>query len=116
MLEERRRWKRFNCEFVCSLLHLGGNAGSAHPAEALVKDISSGGIRVWTQRFIPLSTRILSYLQLPNRAPVAVHLKPAWTAELRHFDRYETGFTFEAVSDEEKSLLEDYQQELSRAV
>ena len=113
MPQERRRWQRFNCEFPCSMLRIG-DAGQK-TSTALVKDVSLGGARVWVSNFVPISTRILSYLQIPRHAPIAVELKPTWTVSLPHFSRYEMGCSFEHLGEEEKKILENYQEELSRA-
>ncbi len=113
MPEERRCWKRFNCEFPCSLLRIGAESGKE--SLAIVKDVSLGGARIWAPSFIPSSTRVLSYLQIPKHAPIAVELKLMWLVSLTHFSRYEIGCRFEALGEEDKKVLESYQQDLLRA-
>lgn len=112
MSQERRRWQRSNCEFPCSMLRIGNDAQKT--SDALVKDVSLGGARIWVSSFMPISTRILSYLQIPKHAPIAVELKPLWSVSLPHFSRYEMGCSFENLSEEQKKALESYQQDLSK--
>jgi len=74
---------------------------------AVASDISCGGLRFTSDRFIPTSTTVVLEINLLNRI-----LKPvgriAWTTTLPHSYRNQMGVQFTDFDGTERKYLEDF--------
>ena len=74
---------------------------------ALTSDISCGGLRFTSNRFIPTSTAVMFEINVLNRVlrPIG---KVAWTAPLPHSDRNQLGIEFVEFDRIERNYLDDF--------
>ncbi|PIQ90968.1 MAG: hypothetical protein COV71_01655 [Candidatus Omnitrophica bacterium CG11_big_fil_rev_8_21_14_0_20_41_12] len=74
---------------------------------ALTRDISCGGLRFTSDRFVPPSTAIMLEINVLNRV-----LKPigrvAWSTPLAHSNRNQTGVEFVEFNALEKNYLKEF--------
>jgi len=76
---------------------------------ALTKDLSEGGVRFISDRFIGLACHLMLEMQLPSIAkPVKAISKPAWVRKARHGADYEIGSQFLALTSEDASQLSNF--------
>ena len=70
-------------------------------------DISCGGLRFTSDRFIPTSTLVMLEVNVLNRVlrPMG---KVAWSTALAHSDRNQTGVEFTEFDTLEKNYLKDF--------
>ncbi len=70
-------------------------------------DISCGGLRFTSERFIPTSTVLMLEINVLNRVlrPVG---RVAWSTPLAHSDRNQTGVEFMEFDALEKNYLRDF--------
>ncbi|OGW74617.1 MAG: hypothetical protein A2Z72_07305 [Omnitrophica bacterium RBG_13_46_9] len=75
----------------------------------LTKNISEGGIRFSTDKFISLACRLLLELRLPSvpRSIKAIS-KVAWIKRLPSGNVYEVGNQFLAMTKEDDKIISDY--------
>ena len=76
---------------------------------AQVKDISVGGVKIWTSIYIPLDTPIKLKLTLPKLEEVIGPIgKVIWGNPLENSDLYEMGIEFETTQPEILCTLLEY--------
>ncbi|MBU0547842.1 MAG: PilZ domain-containing protein [Candidatus Omnitrophica bacterium] len=73
----------------------------------LSNDISCGGVRFTSERFIPTSTLVMLEINVLNRVlrPIG---KIAWSAPVAHSDRNQTGVEFMEFNAPERNYLRDF--------
>jgi hypothetical protein len=73
----------------------------------LGNDISCGGLRFTSEKFIPTSTLVMLEINVLNRVlrPVG---KVAWSTPLAHSDRKQTGVEFMEFDRLERNYLKDF--------
>ena len=73
----------------------------------LSNDISCGGLRFTSERFIPTSTLLMLEINVLNRVlrPIG---KIAWSTPVAHSDRNQTGVEFMEFNKLEKNYLRDF--------
>jgi hypothetical protein len=73
----------------------------------LGNDISCGGLRFTSEKFIPTSTLVMLEINVLNRVlrPVG---KVAWSTPLAHSDRKQTGVEFMDFDRLERNYLKDF--------
>jgi len=73
----------------------------------LGNDISCGGLRFTSEKFIPTSTLVMLEINVLNRIlrPVG---KVAWSTPLAHSDRKQTGVEFMEFDRLERNYLKDF--------
>lgn len=73
----------------------------------LGNDISYGGLRFTSEKFIPTSTLVMLEINVLNRVlrPVG---KVAWSTPLAHSDRKQTGVEFMEFDRLERNYLKDF--------
>ena len=74
-------------------------------AETYVRDISEGGIRFRSDRFIPVQNRLYFHLNIPRQRPIIIKTKPAWITELPVVNQYEIGAHFIEPSEEDRAQI-----------
>lgn len=102
--QELRRYPRVDCEIPCSFRNLDD---PQHPtlSETAVMNISEGGVRFRTDRFLALSNRLFFQINIPKHRPIAARIQPAWIAENPTFSAYEVGASFVDLSTEDRTLI-----------
>jgi len=73
----------------------------------LCNDISCGGVRFTSNRFIPTSTLVMLEINVLNRVlrPIG---KVAWSTPLAHSDRNQMGVEFMEFNNLERNYLKDF--------
>lgn len=76
-------------------------------ASALTNDISCGGLRFTSDRFVPVSTAVMVEINVLSRVlrPIG---RVAWSSSLAHSNRNQTGVEFVEFDMLEKRLLKDF--------
>lgn len=76
--------------------------------ETTIRDISEGGIRFRSNRFIPIHDRLAVRMNLSKTKSIEAVIKPAWIRELPNVEQHEFGASFISLSKEDKTRLRDY--------
>jgi c-di-GMP-binding flagellar brake protein YcgR len=107
-MRERRRYVRARCETAIKYRKIGGEAESQYRS-AMARDISAGGIRFVTDRFMGVQSSFLMELQLPKLLKtLRCVAKPAWVREVPGMDRFELGSAFAEISADDMQAVEAY--------
>lgn len=102
---EKRRHTRVRVYFPVKFCETPSSARVCQGA--LAKDVSSGGVRFYTESFIPRDTRLFMEFSLPERAEaVKTFAKVAWMKTLPSGYRFEIGTEFTDLTPKERLLLE----------
>ena len=105
--DEKRRAPRVPTDFSLKYKELQGNAEDFRGTVS--KNISEGGVRFRSDRFISLACRLIVELNLPALAkPVRAVSKIAWIKKLPVGDDYEVGNKFLEISREDKGHIKKY--------
>ena len=105
-LDDKRKYPRAECQISSSFTAPDEN-GRSSLRETTVSDISEGGIRFRTARFIPVRDRLPFNLNPPKRKSTETLVKPAWVTELPHLGQYEIGASFLTLSREDQNLIRE---------
>ena len=85
------------------------NPGPTSVLYAQIKDISEGGVRIWTSVYIPLDTAIMLKIKLLKLGETIGPIgKVVWGNQLENSDMYEMGIKFEKTQPEILCTLLDY--------
>ena len=103
-MREQRRFPRINCEIESTFRNLDDEKRPS-VVETTVHNISEGGIRFRTDKFLAVTNRLFLTLNLPKQKPISVRVQPAWIAENPTFSAYEIGARFVDLSDEDKTQI-----------
>ena len=74
-------------------------------AETVVKDISEGGIRFRSNRFIPVREKLLFRMRLPNQKTIEAVAQPAWIREIPSLNQYDIGAKFLSLSEADRRII-----------
>jgi len=110
-MTEKRREKRIEEETKVSIKVLSGeDSDSENNVDyALTKDISSGGLKILTDRRLPVDTLLEIELTLPKmRRIVTIKGKVRWVNQIYDDDVFETGLQFVDTPPESVMLLLEY--------
>ena len=110
MEEDRRRFERVQCEFDSSFKSIEESTRSA--SNAVVQDISEGGIRFRAGKFIPVNHRLLFTIHIPSHKSVEAVARPAWIREIPSLSRYDIGAEFISLAAEDREIIRQYTTEL----
>ena len=104
---ERRKFPRRESRFVLRYKDL------AKPVErfstAISADISEGGVRFRSERFIALACRLAVELEIPTMLkPIKAVSKIAWVKKLPIGEDYEVGNQFLEMSNESKDTIRSF--------
>ena len=105
---ERRQSIRVECELSSKFRTLDKEHGYKL-SEAVVRNVSRGGILIRLERFIPLQAQLYFYLELPHHEVIEVRLVPAWIVEIPSIGRYEMGARFVEMTPEQEDVIQDFQ-------
>jgi c-di-GMP-binding flagellar brake protein YcgR len=105
---ERRQSIRVECELPSRFRNLDSGF-SQKISEAVVKNISRGGVCLRVDEFIPIQCHLHFYLTLPDHQTLEVRLAPAWIVELPHLGKYEIGARFVEMSAEQEDAIQSYE-------
>ena len=99
--------KRVACELECSYRDLDNP--KAQPSRSVaIKDISLGGMKIRTNKFIPVNHRMMVAFNLPKRSTIETKAAPVWVAEIPNIDCFDLGVRFLEMSHEAKKALQSY--------
>ncbi len=102
--KERRRYPRWDARFPVKIRELGEKG---FYAGSLSRDISAGGIKIITDKFIPKGTQLALELFLENRKRlINAKARVAWLEQLPYRDdSYNVGLEFEEINPSYKKEL-----------
>jgi len=105
--QEKRKHPRIRASVPLRYKELGGK--SYLSKGALTKDLSEGGVRFNSDKFISLACHLVVEMSFPSIAqPVKTISKIAWIRKLPAGDSYEVGNQFLAMSSEDERALSLY--------
>ncbi len=107
-MHERRQSVRVECEIPSSVRDLD-SPSPHHIREAVIRNLSRGGMRIRMDEFIPIQDRLTIFFNLPNHHSVEVHLKIAWVVEIPRIGKYELGARFAELSREDEDAIQNFQ-------
>jgi len=99
-MRERRQYRRVNVSFPveCKVLHQRGYFYTVS------KDLSIGGARILSDKFLPKGNLIKVNINLINRV-VGLKAKVAWCNKERIAERYSAGLEFLEMDERNKETL-----------
>jgi c-di-GMP-binding flagellar brake protein YcgR len=97
---ERRRWPRVKLNLP--LKYRGVGEFNHLPMDSETRDISEGGIRFTSERFIPKDSKLVVNLNLSDLGGVKATVRIVWAARDPHTNRYEVGAEFDTLPPEAK--------------
>jgi len=104
---EKRRYQRVDIGVPLNFKELK----SENPLSkgALTRNLSEGGVRFNTDRFISLSCRMIVEINIPSiLKPLRAISKVAWIRKLPVGDDYEIGNQFLDMTKEDKNIIADF--------
>lgn len=105
---ERRMSVRVECDLPSSFRDLDAPQ-PGRIENAVVKNISRGGVKIRVDEFIPIQDRLYVYLALPSHQTVEVQVAPSWIVELPHLGKYELGARFVEMNQEAEQAIQSFQ-------
>jgi hypothetical protein len=109
--EEKRKEPRREEELPVEIEFLSAEA-NPNPSSVMyaqIKDISAGGVKIWTSVYIPLDTPVKLKISLSKlRKTISPIGKVVWGNQLEDSDVYEMGIEFENTPPEILCVLLDY--------
>lgn len=107
---EQRKYPRIGVRVPVQYKELHGKTRS--PKGALTKNLSEGGVKFNTDKFISLACRMVVEVTLPAKPkPIRAISKVAWIKKLPVGDDYEIGNQFLDMSKEDKIIISNYVEE-----
>ena len=107
MYANKRKHPRAECLIPSSFNDLDASDRGKYLNETAVTDISEGGIRFRTSRFIPVRNRLSFHLSPEKNRSFEAIVKPAWVNEIPHLGQFEIGASFLSISLEDKKLVQE---------
>ncbi len=98
----RRQFPRKKCSIESSFQ---AHREPANLCETTVFDISQGGLRFRTYKFIPLQTRLNFKMKLPKNKSIDSIVEPAWIKEVPHLNLFEIGARFISLDEDDQTLV-----------
>jgi len=110
-MKERRKRKRIKKECEVTIMMISGDqiTPSKKISHHLTKDISSGGLKIRTDTFVPINTllRIELLLTNPPRS-IAAFGKVRWSRSLYGDEMFEIGIEFLDTSPDSIKVIKEY--------
>jgi len=104
---ERRKFVRVRCSQPLRYRELGANHSEFHETFAL--DISEGGVRFRTDRFVSKGGKLLLEMNLaPAQQMVKAVVQPAWNRALTGFHECELGVSFLELAEFDRNSIRDF--------
>lgn len=107
-MQERRQSVRVECEIPSSVRDLDSQSPN-HIRDAVIRNLSRGGMRLRMNEFIPIQDHLTVYFNLPNHHSVEVRITLAWVIELPQIGKYEMGARFAELSREDEDAIQSFQ-------
>lgn len=105
--EEKRKFPRLSSRFPLKYKDL--RKANEEPRGTVSKNISEGGLRFRSDRFISLACRLVVEINLPElEKSVKAVSKIAWIKKLPAGDDYEVGNQFLEISREDKKTIRNF--------
>lgn len=109
-IDDKRKHRRLESRFPLKYKNLKTKDGESRGT--ISKNISEGGIRFRSDRFISLACRLVVELNLPTmEKPIKAVSKIAWIKKLPAGDDYEVGNQFLEISREDKTAIRNFVEE-----
>ena len=109
-INEKRKFPRIESRFPLKYKDLR-RMGEEYRG-TVSKNVSEGGIRFRSDRFISLACRLVVELSLPSiTKPIRAVSKITWIKKLPAGDDYEVGNQFLEISREDKEVIREYVRE-----
>jgi len=109
-MDEKRRSTRIKSGFPLKYKDLKDD--NAESRGTVSKNISEGGIRFRSDRFISLACRLVVELNLPRtEKPIKAVSKIAWIKKLPTGDDYEVGNQFLEIARADKEIIRNFVRE-----
>ena len=107
-MNERRQSVRVQCELPTLIRDADSDSPQAF-SDAVVLNISIGGLCIRTDRFVPIQSHLSVYLSLPDRPTIEVRVAPAWIVQLPQPGKYEMGARFVEMRPEDENAIQTFQ-------
>ena len=105
--EEKRRFSRVEGRFPLKYKDL--RKTDEESRGSISKNLSIGGVRFRSDRFISLACRLVVELNLPALPkPIKAISKVAWIRKLPAGDDYEVGNQFLEITREDKNIIQNF--------
>ena len=102
--KERRRYPRAGLSIPLRYKELNGKTYLAKGT--LSKDVSVGGVRFHSDKFIALACHLVVEMNFPStEKPIKAISKIAWIKRARFGDNYELGNQFLAMTNEDEAIM-----------
>lgn len=111
---ERRHSIRVDCELSSKFRNLDPRSHPQTICEAVVKNISRGGVRLRVDEFVPIQSYLYFYLRLPKHEIIEVRIAPTWIVELPSLGKYEMGARFVEMSSQQEDAVQNFQYDTLR--
>jgi c-di-GMP-binding flagellar brake protein YcgR len=105
--DDKRRFPRIDGRFPLKYKDL--KKADEESRGSISKNLSEGGVRFRSDRFISLACRLVVELNLPTLAkPIKAISKVAWIRKLPAGDDYEVGNQFLEITREDKNIIQNF--------
>ena len=102
---EKRRHTRVRAHFAVKFCETPSSSRVCRGA--LARDVSAGGLKFYSESFLPRDTRLFLEFSLPDeKEPVKTFAKVAWMRSLSAGYRFEIGTEFTDLTPKERILIE----------
>lgn len=95
---ERRRWPRVQVELPIKYREIG--VFNHLPSDSETRDISEGGIRFFSDKFLPKESKLVVSLNLQDIVGVKATIKVVWTSRDARTNMYQVGAQFDNIPSE----------------
>lgn len=103
----KRQHPRAECSINSTYKDLDAVDRSKSYGDAVVSDISEGGIRFRVSNFISVRNRLSMFLTPEKSSSLEAIVKPAWIKEIPHLSQFEIGASFISISQEDKRIIQE---------
>ena len=108
--KERRKYPRASLSIPLRYKELNGKTYLAKGT--LSKDVSAGGVRFHSDKFIALACHLVVEMNFPSiTKPIKAISKIAWIKKARFGDNYELGNHFLAMTNEDEATITKFMEE-----
>ncbi len=111
--QNSRQFKRFRADYLVKY-HLAGS--NEAPAVSNIKDVSAGGVKFWSDQFLPLGTLLKLSILIPPIGRILEALgRVVRVRQAKEGSIYYTGVAFLEVPKADQEALNDWIERLSRS-
>jgi len=100
---ERRQWNRVDMNVPFKFREVG--EFNRFPLDSETRDISEGGIRFATDKFLPKDSKLVVSIDFNDAPAVKATVKVAWSVRESHTNMYEIGVEFDTIPSESRVQL-----------